>query len=124
MARLLCVAFALAASAAGCVGSDVGTCCQALPGRNPELIPVPKTNAMGQFIDDISQDPAFDCFALTCVSFRGSMAYCTEPCQADDGCPDGFSCMPVLQSDPGPDAPIKPTDKFCVRPESQATCEQ
>ncbi len=78
----------------------------------------------GEWIDDISLDPAFDCDNLTCVSYQGSMAYCTERCQTDASCRKGYSCVPVIQSDPGPNSNIGPNDRFCVKMETQFQCEK
>jgi hypothetical protein len=110
--------------AVGCEKSDVGTCCQVLPGRPMELIPVPMQTDKGEWIDDISLDPAFDCENLTCVSYQGSNAYCTQKCEFKENCPDEFDCVPVIASDPGPDSNIGPNDKFCVRPMLQYSCEE
>ncbi|NJK89469.1 MAG: hypothetical protein HC923_08750 [Myxococcales bacterium] len=68
-------------------------------------------------------DPAFDCASLTCVAFRGSEAYCTEPCEGTEDCPEGFECEAVITSDPPPGSPIGPEDRFCVRPREAARCE-
>src|SRR5687767_8579339 len=95
-------AVAVCAVATGCDKSDVGTCCKVLTGRPPELIPTPMRTPEGEWIDDISLDPAFDCEFLTCVSYQGAKAYCTQKCEFDTNCPENFVCLPVIQSDPGP----------------------
>lgn len=126
MARLLVLLFATVAFTSvlvGCTNDDVGQCCQVLDGRNPDLIPVAEKNDRGEYIDDISLDPAFDCEFLTCVSYEGSMAYCTRTCEFDDNCPEGFVCRRVLESDPGPGSNVDPNAKYCVRPEMEAGCE-
>lgn len=110
--------------ASGCDTSDVGTCCQVLPGRNEMVIPQPMQTTEGEWIDDITLDPAFDCDFLTCVSYQGSRAYCTEKCESDDSCPKDFVCLPVIQSDPGPNSNIGPGDKFCVRQVEAFACEE
>ena len=112
------------AGAMGCDKSDVGTCCKVLDGRDPMLIPVPKMTDRGEWIDDISLDPAFDCENLTCVSYQGSNAYCTQKCAFDDSCPKDFKCVPVIASDPGPGSNLGPDDKFCVREVVQFACEE
>lgn len=87
-------------------------------------MPVAEKNDRGEYIDDLSRDPAFDCEFLTCVSYQGSQAYCTRTCETDDSCPSGFVCRRVLESDPGPDSNVDPNAKYCVRPEMEASCEE
>ena len=87
------------------------------------VIPTPMQTDKGEWIDDISLDPGFDCEFLTCVSYQGSNAYCTRKCEFPENCPDGFDCVSVIASDPGPDSNIGPNDKFCVRQEVQFSCE-
>jgi hypothetical protein len=96
-----------------CNESDVGRCCDVVPGGDESLIPQPRVEG-GTLINDIRQDPGFDCSSLTCVTFLGSEAYCTAPCDEADDCPDGFTCRSVLTSTPAPDASIQPSDRFCV----------
>ena len=88
------------------------------------LIPKPMKTTEGEWIDDISLDPAFDCENLTCVSYQGSQAYCTQKCAFDDSCPDEFECVNVIASDPGPDSNLGPNDKFCVRRVEAFACEE
>lgn len=85
-----------------------------LPGRTAD-IPQPEKGPDGEPQNTVRIDPAFDCDDLTCVSYAGSMAYCTKECAFDGGCPEGFVCAPVIQSDPGPGSNITPGTKFCVR---------
>ncbi len=113
----------LSSGLAGCGDSDVGRCCRVSSEADPSIIPISSTTSSGDFINDIAQDPALVCDALTCVAYRGSEPYCTAPCNEDDDCPVGFVCAEVLRSDPGPDAPIQPEDRFCIRPREAATCE-
>lgn len=115
-------ALAAAACLAGCDDSDVGRCCEVI-GADPSIIPVSTETDEGDFINDIARDPAFDCNSLTCVAFQGSEAYCTERCDRDEDCPEGFECRPVLRSEPPPGSAIGPEDRFCVRPEVDATCD-
>lgn len=103
----------------GCLKDDVGTCCQVLDESKTNLIPVPpEPDPMSENptqANVIRQDPAFDCSGLTCTAYQGSTAFCTRQCEDDAECPEGFTCGPVLESDPGPGAMIQPGDKFCVR---------
>ena len=99
----------LLVSLSGC-NDDIGTCCKALNEETRAKIPVPDENGG----DRIRQDPMFDCSGLTCVSTAGSPTYCTRPCRSADDCPKGYTCEPVLQSDPGPGSTIGPDDQFCV----------
>jgi hypothetical protein len=85
-----------------------------LPGRNAE-IPMPEQGPDGMPRNTVRIDPAFDCEDLTCVSYNGATAYCTKECAFDGGCPEGFGCVAVIQSDPGPMSNIGPDTKFCVR---------
>ena len=94
---------------------DTGACCQGLSDEGRAAIPHPETAADGTPRDRVARHPAFDCSALACVSWDGSPAFCSKKCQKDDGCPEGFICRAVLDSDPGEGAPIGPDDKFCVR---------
>lgn len=121
MVRLF-LALALSVVWLGCDDSDVGRCCEVI-GADESIIPTSTRTPTGDFINDISRDPAFDCNSLTCVAYRGSEAYCTERCDGDDACPDGFVCQPVLQSEPPPGSAIGPDDRFCVRPEEGAACD-
>jgi len=114
----------------GCDDEDVGRCCT-LIGEIGRDDPTPTANfsAEGSPINDIAIDPAFDCASLTCVVFQPSMeagadnrAYCTAPCALDEDCPVGFACRDVLQSAPGPDAPIQPGDRFCVQDDPGEAC--
>lgn len=107
-----------------CADSDVGRCCEVIAGTDPSIIPTGTVSVDQDFINDIAQDPAFLCEALTCVAYRGSEPYCTAPCQDDEDCPVGFVCERVLVSDPGPNAPIQRDDRFCLRPRDQARCER
>jgi hypothetical protein len=87
---------------------DVGRCCRTLDEEAMDLVPMTSTTA-------IRLDPQFDCSSLTCVVYRGSDAFCTAPCFEDEDCPEDFVCRAVLEADPGPDAQIRPSDRFCVR---------
>jgi len=106
----------------GCDDSDVGRCCEVI-GADPSLIPVSDQTPEGDFINDVARDPAFDCNGLTCVAFRGSEAYCTEACDEDDDCPEGFSCAAIVRSEPPPGSNIGPEDRFCVRLADNIQCE-
>jgi len=103
----------------GCLKDDVGTCCQVFDESKMDLIPVPPevdpADPTAKPASVIRQDPAFDCSGLTCTAYQGSKAFCTRQCEDEADCPEGFSCAPVLDSDPGPGAMIGPNDKFCVR---------
>ena len=94
---------------------DVGRCCTVLEPSLVDRIPTATSATGGQPTSDIALDPAFDCDELLCVAYRGSRAFCTARCIDDDDCPDDFRCDTVLEADPGPDASIRPTDRFCVR---------
>jgi len=126
MSGLCLRAAILVATAAGlgaCNDEDIGRCCTVLI-DDQSLIPVSEPTGDGDFSNDIARDPAFDCSSFTCVAFRGSEAYCTDFCDSDEDCPEGFECRPVLQSDPPPGSTIGPEDRFCVRPEVGAACEE
>ncbi|MEM1025051.1 MAG: hypothetical protein AAGD10_08105 [Myxococcota bacterium] len=115
----------------GCEDDDVGRCCELIgeiTGR-PDPTPMANFTPEGDPINDIAQDPAFDCQSLTCVVFEPSMAanadnraYCTARCEEDADCPEAYECRPVLQSRPSPDAPIQPEDRFCVRTRTDIEC--
>lgn len=108
---------ALALAVTGCEKDDVGVCCEVLDPAKADRIPVapePDPANMSQ-ASVIRQDPTFDCSGLTCTAYQGSKAFCTRQCNEDAECPEGFSCLSVLESDPGPDSQIQPDDKFCVR---------
>ncbi|MGF1510133.1 MAG: hypothetical protein ACFB9M_11600 [Myxococcota bacterium] len=96
-----------------CDDGDVGRCCEVVGSASEDLIPVPVVTD-GMVINNIAQDPAFNCASLTCVTTAGSRAYCTSPCEVDEDCPGGFICQAALTSEPLPDAPIQPEDRFCV----------
>lgn len=119
--RLLVLAAAagLSAFGAGCLSDDVGVCCEVLDPDKADRIPVAPTpepgSEFGGQASVVRQDPAFDCSGLTCTAYQGSKAFCTRQCNEDADCPEGFTCAPVLESDPGPDSQIQPDDKFCVR---------
>lgn len=121
MWRALCV---VACTLIACSESDAGVCCETVSGVDPSIIPMPGMTPGGDVINDVSRDPAFLCNELTCVSYRGSEAYCTVMCTRNSDCPEGFVCAPVLQSNPGPGSPIQPDDRFCIRPEEQASCDR
>lgn len=107
-----------------CSNSDVGECCESIPGRDSKL-PVSTVNndeKNPSYTDAVKLDPAFDCASLTCVAYRGMPAYCTEPCHSNKDCPKGFSCEKVLASDPGPTSYIQPDDRFCVK--EKHTCKK
>lgn len=87
------------------------------------LVPKPTKSSNGEWNDDISLDPAFDCENLTCVSYQGSQAYCTQKCAFDDSCPDEFECVNVIASDPGPNSNLGKDDKFCVRRVEEFACD-
>jgi hypothetical protein len=103
----------LAFSVWGCSGDDTGICCTA---SDMNLIPQPEVDPQtGEPRNIIRFDLKFNCEDALCVSYQASPAFCTKPCQFDDACAEGFACLPVLQSDPGPAADIRAGDKFCVR---------
>jgi hypothetical protein len=106
---------AVAIGSSACNNNDTGDCCRVSPGRDGGLPPQPTFTDAGLPINDIRVDPAFICRTLTCVSFQGTEAYCTEECERTEDCPEGFSCQAVLQSSAGPDAGIRPDQKFCVK---------
>lgn len=113
----------LGLSLAACADSDTGECCTTLPGRTAE-IPTSTTSGSSsrvEYEDSVIQDPAYDCDTLTCVAYHGMPAYCTERCDKDSDCPDGFTCETVLDSDPGPDSAISGDARFCVQENYQ--CE-
>ena len=118
----LCVSalMVLTGALAACNDDDVGTCCSAIDGVENVEIPQPIVSEDG-VQSAIRRDPNFACDFLTCVAYRGSEAYCTRDCVDDNDCPDGFECLPVLQSDPGPGSQIQIDDKFCVRDNHQCT---
>lgn len=108
--------------AAGCAKEDTGQCCTVFAGSDPDLIPKPEFNGADP-ISVVRVHPDFDCENLTCVSFKGSQAFCTKECAFDDGCPEGFTCQPVIESNPGPMSNLGPDDKFCVRTQTECTQE-
>ena len=95
--------------------SDVGECCAVLDPAFADRVPTSSTSRTGDPTSDIALDPKFDCASLTCVAWRGTEAFCTEPCFADEDCPEDFVCRSVLEASSGPDAEIQPGDRFCVR---------
>lgn len=116
---LLTATLAIAVTGMACDKDDVGTCCVVIDPTLADRIPVapepdPADVNMTQ-ASVIRQDPVFDCSGLTCTAYQGSKAFCTRQCNDDAECPEGFTCAPVLESDPGPGAQIQPDDKFCVR---------
>lgn len=94
---------------------DVGQCCSVLDPALADRIPTATTTRSGSPTSDIALDPAFDCDSLVCVAFQGSEPYCTERCFEDGDCPEDFVCRSVLAADPGPEANIRPGDRFCVK---------
>lgn len=132
MRRILTAALLVFAGvwANACNKSDIGECCEVLPGNPatlPELEYRPGTPPSP--IDNIKIDPGFNCDGLACVVYAGSpAAYCTQECEFDDNCPKGFSCLPVLESqacdedhvteeitDDCPPGAVTTKDKFCVK---------
>lgn len=105
-----------AAVLAGCQEEDTGACCRALSEEGRMALPTPDPAGTGGIPKDlVGRHPAYDCDALTCVSWQGSDPFCSRRCSADRPCPEGFDCQPVLQSSPGAEAQIQPGDTFCVR---------
>ena len=103
-----------------CSDTDVGQCCRPIDGADDVQIPTPIQTDNG-LQNAIRRDPKFACDFLTCVAYEGSEAYCTRDCIDDGDCPDGFDCLPVLQTDTGTLSQIQKDDKFCVRPAHQCT---
>lgn len=105
----------LAGGLAACQDEDTGTCCTAVTAEGRARVPVPDrpANAVGR--DIIRANPRFECEELLCTSFQGSEPVCTRPCSDTRPCGEGFECKPIIVSDPGPDATIRPGDTFCVR---------
>ncbi|MBX2814222.1 MAG: hypothetical protein KTR25_20605 [Myxococcales bacterium] len=105
-----------------CEDVDVGRCCQVLRPESQTRVPEADQSERAR----IALDPGFDCDSLICVDFfqnnQDQQAYCTTPCLSDEDCPDDFICRNVLTSDPGPNANIRPSDKFCVK--EQFVCEE
>jgi hypothetical protein len=112
----------------GCKNEDTGECCLPITPDKQDAIPVPDDPDDGPPRDVIRRDPAFDCDALTCVSFQGGEPSCTRKCGGEGECPEGFVCQSVLQStycdfdqttpetdDDCRPSSILPTDLFCVR---------
>jgi hypothetical protein len=116
---MLVMTLILGGSTSACLKDDVGTCCKVLDETQQDLIPVaPAPDPNDPNMDPASvirQDPLYDCSGLTCTAYEGSKAFCTRQCQDDTECPEGFTCAPVLKSDPGPGSQIQKDDKFCVR---------
>jgi hypothetical protein len=98
-----------------CQEEDTGTCCTAVTAEGRARVPVPDrpANAVGR--DIIRANPRFECEEMLCTSFQGSEPVCTRPCSDTRPCREGFECKPIIVSDPGPDATIRPGDTFCVR---------
>lgn len=115
-AGLALLSAVILASVLSACSDDVGTCCDVLDPSLVSRIPTATTAS-----SNIALDPAFDCNSLICVAYRGSQAYCTARCFVDADCPETFVCQPVLTANPGPDAEIQPTDRFCVRDVHQCT---
>lgn len=121
-------ALAVASTLLGCKSEDTGECCLPITPDKQDTIPEPDDPEDGPPRDVIRRDPAYDCDALTCVSYQGAEASCTRKCGGEGDCPEGFVCRNVLQSaycdfnnmtpetedDCRPGA-ILPTDLFCVR---------
>lgn len=114
-----CLSASLSVSFLACKPDDTGDCCTVLSPGQEGRIPTATVSSDGTPQNDIALDPAFDCDSLTCVSYQAGKAYCTKPCLEAAECPEGFECIPVLQADPGPDAPIQKGDRFCVKAQHQ-----
>ncbi|MFO0728664.1 MAG: hypothetical protein U1E65_33110 [Myxococcota bacterium] len=99
----------------GCSSEDTGQCCTALAADAKMFIPVPDRPAGSMPRDIIREHPKFECDELLCTSYQGSEPVCTRPCNESKPCSSGFECKPIIVSDPGPDATIRPGDTFCVR---------
>jgi hypothetical protein len=105
----------LALIAVACTPTDVGQCCQVAEGADPSIVPPPAFDAEGQPANTLSRDPKLLCEQIACVSFQGSMPYCTQSCEFDASCPSGFQCLPVIASDPGEGSTTGAHAKFCVK---------
>jgi hypothetical protein len=95
--------------AVACTPTDVGECCQVAEGFDPSIIPMGKDSATV-----ISRDVQFLCSEFTCVSYKGSTAYCTQACNFDSSCPSGFTCAAAINSNAS-GADVGPEDKYCVK---------
>jgi len=84
-------------------------------------VPPPAFDQQGRLANAIALDPKLLCSNITCVSYQGSQAYCTERCETDASCPGDFVCQTVIMSDPGPDGAAAAMQKFCVK--AAHTCE-
>jgi len=124
MGRATFAAWVVGAAAAffGCDDSDVGRCCEVID-ADESIIPTSTRTPTGDFRNDITRHPAFDCNSLTCVAFRNSEAYCTERCNEAADCPEGFACEVVIESEPPAGRSIGPDDRFCVRLRANASCD-
>jgi hypothetical protein len=114
--------FMLASTACDCGGEDlgfctaddeIGRCCTLIDGSDPNIVPRSSTVAGMDY--SVYLNLRFDCSCLTCASYRGSPAFCTNECLSNEDCPDGFSCEATPAT-----ANVVPK-KFCVR--SGATCD-
>jgi hypothetical protein len=73
--------------------TDLGTCC--LPRIPTEPVPTPHIGADGRPITVTWESTSYECASLTCVSYLGSEAYCTEQCTDSSDCDNGFTCLEV-----------------------------
>lgn len=115
LASLFFAAVGLSLGSLACSTEDTGLCCTAISADGKSYIPVPDRPSGGMPRDIIREHPKFECDELLCTSFRGSEPVCTRPCTDGKPCGDGFECKPIIVSDPGPGATIRPGDTFCVR---------
>ena len=112
--RALIAAAIVSFVAAACAPNDVGVCCQAGAGADPSIVPEPAYDSTGAPANVVSRDPQLLCEEISCVSYQGSKAYCTQGCQSDSGCPGDFKCVQVIASDPGQAATAGPL-RYCVK---------
>lgn len=125
------VALLLASAMTACVEEDTGHCCTVPPNADAGIIPIPDRPDGAVPKDIVRVNPRFNCEELTCASVQGSEPYCTRECTEDKPCPDGFECVQILQSDPGPGSSIRFGDRHCARKDcskdgvcpSDFTCE-
>jgi hypothetical protein len=97
-----------------CTPTDVGECCQVSEGVDPSIVPMPKFASDGSPATVIARDAQFLCSELTCVSYQASTAYCTQACNFDSSCPEGFVCASVINSSAN-EATVGPEDRYCVK---------
>lgn len=94
------VSIALAAMLVACVADDVGTVCDGMevPFESGATFEGDVTRAQG--VEIIEFNVEFPCEDPVCVATLARGAYCSRECSNDSHCPDGFSCVAVMNIGP------------------------